>query len=350
MLTRGYKVFLLLAVLGMVAVAQTVAPSNCQKSVQPESPVDVLSPLLPLPVLPQVMSLLAPLPEDPQQKELERAKAAQAEAEAPLVFSFGAGSYLGIYLEEVTAERVKELGLSEERGAIVMKVTEGSPAEKAGLKENDVIVSFNGRRVDSVKELQRLLSETPVDRSVTIEVIRGGSRQTVNATMGKRSAFTQEYLAITRKAQEESSKQLGELMKKWPSEHEFGNLTAFSLAWGRGRLGINVETLTDQLADFFGAKEGGVLVVQVNENTPAARAGLKAGDVIVAVDGEKVKDASALTQALRKKEEGQVALQVIRDRRDRTVNVTIEKVEPPRPKTVTPRRRSVRVTSAARAV
>src|SRR5262249_23925442 len=63
----------------------------------------------------------------------------------------------------------------------------GSPAEKSGLKENDVIVSFNGRRVDSVRELQRLLNETPADRSVQIEVIRGGARQTVAATLSKRS-------------------------------------------------------------------------------------------------------------------------------------------------------------------
>src|SRR5262245_61637119 len=89
----------------------------------------------------------------------------------------GDGGYLGVYLEEVTPERTKELNLKEERGAIVMKVVADSPAEKSGLKENDVIVSFNGRRVDSVRELQRLLNETPADRSVQIEVIRGGAKQ-----------------------------------------------------------------------------------------------------------------------------------------------------------------------------
>src|ERR1700686_747227 len=91
---------------------------------------------------------------------------AESDAQAG-VFAFDLGedtSYLGAYLEEVTPERTKELGLTEERGAVVMKVVTGSPAEKSGLKENDVIVSFNGRRVDSVRELQRLLSETPPDR------------------------------------------------------------------------------------------------------------------------------------------------------------------------------------------
>src|SRR5262249_40204140 len=97
------------------------------------------------------------------------------------------GSYLGVFLEEVTSDRVKELGLSQERGAIIMKVIKDSPAEKAGLKENDVIVSFNGRPVDSVREFERLLGDTPPNRTVAIEFLRGGSRQTVSATVTKRN-------------------------------------------------------------------------------------------------------------------------------------------------------------------
>src|SRR5690348_13252096 len=132
------------------------------------------------------------LADDPAQKDKPKEKDQQKEkgkalAEAsPGWFAFdlaGEGGYLGVYLEEVTPERSKELGLREERGAIVMKVVTGSPAEKSGLKENDVIVSFNGRRVDSVRELQRLLNETPPDRAVQIEVVRGGSHQTLATTL-----------------------------------------------------------------------------------------------------------------------------------------------------------------------
>ena len=125
---------------------------------------------------------------DASQKE-EKLKEKALLDTSPAVFGLemGAGGYLGVYLEEVTSERTKELALQEERGAIVMKVVAGGPAEKAGLKENDVIVSFNGRRVDSVRELQRLLGETPADRNVQIEVVRGGSHQTLAATLTKRS-------------------------------------------------------------------------------------------------------------------------------------------------------------------
>src|SRR6185369_14596249 len=122
-----------------------------------------------------------------QKEEKQKEKALLDASSAVFGLEMGAGGYLGVYLEEVTSDRTKELGLQEERGAIVMKVVAGGPGEKAGLKENDVIVSFNGRRVDSVRELQRLLSETPADRNVQIEVVRGGSHQTLAATLTRRS-------------------------------------------------------------------------------------------------------------------------------------------------------------------
>jgi serine protease Do len=112
------------------------------------------------------------------------------------------------------------------------------------------------------------------------------------------------------------------------------------------RLGISVETLTDQLAEYFGVKDGhGVLVTEVRENTPAAKAGLKAGDIITAIDDQKVDDVSSLTGPLNKKEEGAVKLTIMRDRNQQTITVTLEKRET-RP--VTPRRVRL-VTSAATA-
>src|SRR5215471_12309342 len=99
------------------------------------------------------------------------------------------GSYLGVFVDEVTTDRMKELGLSQERGAVIMKVVKDSPAEKAGLKENDVILSFNGRPVDSVREFERLLGDTPAGRTVTLEISRGGNRQSLSATVTKRDYF-----------------------------------------------------------------------------------------------------------------------------------------------------------------
>jgi len=281
----------------------------------------------------------------------------------------GESSYLGAYLEEVTPERTKELGLTEERGAIVMKVVAGSPAEKSGLKENDVIVSFNGRRVDSVRELQRLLSETPPERTVQIEVVRGGSHQTLAVRLAKRSAQSFKLLGPgfdekNWKLNEEAMKRAEEAVKRseeaWKRSHEkseealkraqeklkmlppdFGNFAFVSPGefayFGGTRLGISAESLTEQLSEFFGVKDGkGVLVASVKENSSAAKAGIKAGDVIVAIDDQKIDSVGALVKALAQKSEGTVAVKLVRNRAEQTVNVTLEKREPE-----PPRRRAV---------
>ena len=261
----------------------------------------------------------------------------------------GENSYLGAYLEEVTAERTRELGLTEERGAIVMKVVAGSPAEKSSLKENDVIVSFNGRRVDSVRELQRLLSETPPERTVQIEVIRGGSHQTLAASLVKRSAQSFNLLGPgfdgknwklnedamkrgeeTAKRSGESLKHYQERMKEFPNFGDFAFVNPGEFAYfGGTRLGISAESLTDQLSQFFGVKDGkGVLVASVKENSSAAKAGIKAGDVIVAIDEQKVDSVGALVKALAQKTEGTVAVKLVRNHAEQTVNVTLEKHEP----------------------
>ncbi|HWP44947.1 MAG TPA: PDZ domain-containing protein, partial [Blastocatellia bacterium] len=196
-------------------------------------------------------------------------------------------------------------------------------AEKAGLKENDVIVSFNGRRVDSVRELQRLRSETPAGRTVSIEVIRGGNKLTLNATLSKRSQNT---FVFRPDGSFEIGKGLGELFPKMP---DFGTFNfSFPRMFGsyRGtRLGVSVETISDQLAEYFGVKtRQGLLITEVIDNTPASRAGLKAGDVIVAVDNKTVEGMNTLLDALNK-EEGPLTLTIVRDRVEQTVTVMLEK-------------------------
>ncbi|HMG37365.1 MAG TPA: PDZ domain-containing protein [Blastocatellia bacterium] len=297
------------------------------------------------------------------QKEKQKEKEAQKAAEkakkdqlttlvddsAPLMtlaVPFDESGYLGVYLEEVTPDRAKELSLSEERGAIVMKVVEGSPAEKAGLKENDVIIGFNGRRVDSVRELQRLLSETPAGRNVSIEFVRGRAHQTVSAALTKREnnfVWRPELDEKLRRSTEEAMKkaqeqlrQSEELTKKYSEDlgrfkYNFGNFNfvgpgEYGFFFSGARLDASLESLTDQLATYFGVKEGkGVLVTHVGENGPAAKAGLKAGDVIVAIDNEPVDDVASVRRAINKKAEGQITLRIVRNKAEQTVTVTLEK-------------------------
>ncbi|HXG95016.1 MAG TPA: PDZ domain-containing protein [Blastocatellia bacterium] len=293
--------------------------------------------------------------EKTEEKEKDKEKPFFVYGDGPRVFAinsmFGEGSYLGVFLEDVTPERMKELGLSEERGAVIMKVVKGSPAERAGLKENDVVVSYNGRRIDSVREFQRLLSETPAGRNVTIEVIRGGSHQTVAATLSKNTPSTtwirpefndefwkknEEALKRAEEARKLSEEKMKELQEKWKKNPpDFGSF-AFDapgryMFFSGKRMGIGVESLTPQLAEFFGVKDGkGVLVTEVEENSPAAKAGVKAGDVITAIDNEPVDSVRSLMSAMSKKQEGTVTLSVLRNRAEQTFTLTIEKREVPR--------------------
>src|SRR5215813_4001503 len=203
---------------------------------------------------------------DKSQKEKEKVWTEPSQGLFPVELYSGEGGYLGVYLEEVTSERTKELGLTEERGAVVMKVVTDSPAEKSGLKENDVIVSFNGRRVDSVREMQRLLNETPPDRSVQIEVVRGGSHQTLAATLAKRSLQGYNLLGpnfdeTVWKRNEEAMKRAEESLKQsheaWeksqerfkalPNFGEYAFVNPGEFAYFSGsRLGISAQSLTSQ--------------------------------------------------------------------------------------------------------
>ena len=305
-------------------------------------------------------------PRPRSKREKEKSLFSSSPGLFPLEVGPGDGGYLGVYLEEVTPERTKELGLKEERGAVVMKVVTDSPAEKSGLKENDVIVSFNGRRVDSVRELQRLLNETPPERSVQIEVVRGGSRQMLAASLAKRSLqsftmlgpgfdekFTKQNEESMKRAQDALKRSEEAMKKDWgriePLPRDFGDFAFVNPGeftfFGGTRLGISAESLTDQLADFFGVKDSkGVLVASVEENSAAAKAGIKAGDVIVAIDSEKVDSVKALVKALSGKTEGAVAVRFVRNRAEQTVTVTLEKREPPAPRRralASPRRLSI---------
>jgi len=277
-------------------------------------------------------------------KEKDKSFVFAGEAPEALAFAWpGDSGYLGVFLEEVTTERAKELKLSEERGAVIMKVVKDSPAERAGLKENDVVVAYNGRRIDTMREFQRLLGETPAERTVTIEVVRGGGHQTLTATLTKRSQsltfYKPEIDEKFWKDNQESMKKAEELLKKQQDEwnkmpRDFGSYSFVapggSFFFGGSKLGVGIESLTPQLGEFFGVKDGkGVLVTEVKENSAAAKGGLKAGDVIIAIDNEKVDNGNELWEALSKKQEGAVTVKVIRNRSEQTITVTLEKPQTP---------------------
>jgi membrane-associated protease RseP (regulator of RpoE activity) len=239
----------------------------------------------------------------------------------------GDGAWLGLRLEDVTAEKAKELKLAGEYGVIVKDVEEESPAAKAGVAKGDVILEFAGEKVRSAAHLRRLVRETPAGRSVTLLVSRAGQTRTLTAKLEAGGDRTFQLPA----------------MPPMPDMPGFDiKIPEFDFVWhARGaQLGISADELTPQLAQYFGVKQGkGILVREVVVGSAAEKAGLKAGDVIVQVDGKDVDTVGKLRRALAGEKEAQearkVTLIIVRDKREQTLTVELEPQERMGPRRMT---------------
>lgn len=245
-------------------------------------------------------------------------------------FSFGNmfdGSYLGIQTKDISKDNFSQYGLREVRGVAVEKVIENSPAERAGLQNGDVIVRFDGAEVTSVRKLTRLISEVAPDHQANLTVFRNGREMEIKVTMGKRefpkfensAAIFGEFPAIP--AMPDMPRvPLPPTSPLPPSMERDGNVLFFG---SNRQIGISVTNLTDQLGDYFGAPQGkGVLINNVREDSPAKKAGLRAGDIIVEVDGKAIDSASDLWRMINERKEGAVNLTVIRNKS--RINVSVE--------------------------
>lgn len=211
-------------------------------------------------------------------------------------------SFLGVLLEDVDPNRVEELNLPAERGALVARVIEESPAAGAGIEADDVITRWNDATVEGARALQRLVGETPVGRAVDVSLIRGGEQKQVEVLVGTRDDFGGQRTAWH-----------PPIDQPWDAP---GDDWSEGLAPPQGpSLGVMVQPLTDQLGAYFGLVEDqpGVLIAEVLEGTPAEQGGIQAGDVLTAVAGEMVGSAREVRDALVGKS-GTIGVELIRDR------------------------------------
>jgi len=243
-----------------------------------------------------------------------------------LSFFVGDGAFLGVGTEDISKENMARYGMREVRGVGVTEVLKDSPAEKAGLRKDDVILRFDGESVTSVRKLTRLVNESSADQNVRLTISRGGSEQELSATLSKRkmdNVFSGSFPRVLRRDNEDDVRVFPN--GNWPESIGGGDGPLVWMLGANRRIGVSTQSLSKQLADYFGVKDGGVLITSVSDNSPAAKAGLKAGDVITAIDGEKVTSPGDITRVLGKKETGDVSLTVVRDKNARTVTVTPEK-------------------------
>src|ERR1044072_4298674 len=244
-------------------------------------------------------------------------------------FFIDGGGFLGIYAENIRRQNMGRYHVNQVRGVGVTQVIKDSPAEKAGLRKDDVILRIDGDNVTSVRKLNRLVSELAPDQNVKVSFSRGGSEQEVTATIGKRNnqSFAGDLLGGDPKiwkwegTNPKSFKWEGPLIGRGDL---FDNKGDFAFALGNSRrIGVSTMELTKQLADYFGIAGGkGVLVNSVTDDGPAAKAGVRAGDVITAIDGEAVDSPGDISRAINRKKDGDVTLTIIRNKSQQTIRVT----------------------------
>jgi len=175
--------------------------------------------------------------------------------------------WLGVSIQEVTPELAKSFGLKEKKGALVAQVVSGSPAEKAGIEQGDVIVEFDGKEITDSKDLPRIVASTPVGKAVTIKLSRSGKALDRQVKVGE----------MEEKAE----------VARTPSTNK--------------SLGITVQNVTPEIAKGLGLKKDtGVVVTRVEPGSPAADAGIQTGDVIQEVNRKPVKNVEDFVQKVEK--------------------------------------------------
>jgi serine protease Do len=230
----------------------------------------------------------------------------------------GPGSTIGVTVTDLTDAAADAPG-TPASGVRIERVQDGSPAARAGFQAGDIVVEFDGERVRSTRQFSRVVQETPPNRQVNAVVIRNGARQTIAVTPEVGRAVTAEPLV---RLQERVP-----LLRQQPSPQL--RLQPFQRTPGTPRLGVTVIAVEGQLAEHYGVT-GGVLVTSVDADAPAARAGLRAGDVITRAGTRDVRGASDLSAAVAATGQGNALdLRVRRDGKDITIQATMPQPERP---------------------
>jgi serine protease Do len=237
--------------------------------------------------------------------------------------------WLGIGVKDITdADSARKMNLKDPRGVEITNVEENSPAAKAGIKEGDVILEYNGQPVEGGEQLSRLVRETPIGRQVKLGVWRSGGMQNLSATIEPNKSNRQVIIANGGTPFAMGDMPVMPTMPDMRNFHipEIENLPGMVTIYSSPTIGIVGEPLAnqDQFADFLGVKDG-VLVKQVHKNSAAEKAGLKAGDVIVKVEDTQVSASRDITRALREaKGKKTVTVTIVRNKKEMPLTVTLD--------------------------
>ncbi|UCD94124.1 MAG: PDZ domain-containing protein, partial [Candidatus Zixiibacteriota bacterium] len=225
----------------------------------------------------------------------------------------GPDAWLGIYTQTVDDDLKEAFDLDRDYGVIIKMVVPGSPADEAGLRQSDIILRFDGRRLADSDELVRYVSRREPGDEVKIDIVRKGREKSITVALGSRDDDRDAERYI--------------LKNQIPGlNHYYKSFQMYKSSLSDSYIGVTLENLNSQLGEYFGVKGGkGALITEVTDDSPAGKAGLKAGDVIVEVDGTEVDELSDVQEAVREKEEGdKVSLKVLRNREQMEFSFEVE--------------------------
>jgi len=246
--------------------------------------------------------------------------------DTPAVLVHGSSGYLGVTIHDIDQGRATELHLKDLHGAEVVMLDHDAPACKAGVRLHDVILQMNGQAVENVEQLRHMLHQTPVGRTVAFVLSRDGQPVTLSIQLGDRAKLEQQPFLNP------NSDPGAEPTERTQAFVEPRNQTDSGIGSGNtfiGRLEINplsvgasLDPVSPQLADYFGVKSGtGLLVKNVFDNSAASAAGIKAGDIVLKVDGQTMAKLKDWTHAIRTNRGKQVQVTVLRDHKEQTVTM-----------------------------
>ena len=246
--------------------------------------------------------------------------------ESPALMMHNSPGYLGVTLQDINTGRAGELRLKDTRGAEIVLLDHDAPACKAGIKLHDVILQINGQAVENVDQLRRLLHEIPVGRTVSLVIFREGQQSTVSVELGDRAKLErQPFVSPYSVPEPEEDQRVETWVPPVSQQQERGrgsNTFIGPISVSPFYVGVIVDPVGAQLAGYFGVKNGtGLLVKSVDENSPASEAGMKAGDVVLRVNGKTMVSGNDWLHEIRENRGKPIQVVVIRNRAEQTITM-----------------------------